>query len=225
MADLQKLVDDLSNLTLLEATQLGGLLKAKWQQSTAGQNTDPLFTDIKNDLSAWPDNVINQWLFHLAKRSDTGWPPPNPLGFHPWAFILGHRPIPWWREVTWKLEMTDCGFAALCADTKAIVVRMLTEKSNGTMDEETRRRFDKAVDHILKNAAFEEPLIAMKMSDGLSILDGNHRISAFCWLQMMTPEEFEKLGFKKPAQEQQIWIGTHGHGETPLDLPPDIDSY
>jgi hypothetical protein len=39
--------------------------------------------DIKKDLPAWPDDVIEQWLLYLARRDDTGWPPPEPLGDHP----------------------------------------------------------------------------------------------------------------------------------------------
>jgi MFS transporter, DHA1 family, inner membrane transport protein len=31
-----------------------------------------------------------------------GWPPPDPLGSHPWAYILGFRPLWWRRKVTWK---------------------------------------------------------------------------------------------------------------------------
>jgi hypothetical protein len=219
MADVSKLVDQLSSLTVLEAAELARILKEKWRSPKIS------LADIKRDLPAWPDEVIKEWLLRLANRSDTGWPPPDPLGYHPWAFILGHRPIPWWREVTWKLEKIDCAFAGLCPPTKTIVLRMFTEKANGTIDEDTRRRFDRASDHILRNAVFEKPLVAMRMSDGLSVLDGNHRISAFCGLQELPTETFEQRGLKKPALEQDVWIGTHSRGETPLDYPPDIDSW
>jgi hypothetical protein len=219
MADVSKLVHELSGLTLLEAAELARLLKERWQPPKVS------LADIKRDLPDFSDSVINQWLFHLAQRNDTGWPPPDPLEYHSWAFILGHRPLPWWREVTWTLEKTDCSFAGLAPSTKAIVIRMLTEKTNGTIDKDTRRRFDRAVDHILNNAVFEETPVAARLASGLSILDGNHRITAFCWLQMMTAEQFEELGFRKPALEQDVWIGTHSRGETPLDYPPDIDSW
>jgi small nuclear ribonucleoprotein (snRNP)-like protein len=175
MADLSKLMAELSSLTVLEAAELSRLLQNRWQPPKVS------LADIKNDLPAWPDEVINQWLFHLANRDDTGWPPPNPLGYHPWAFILGFRPIPWWREVTWKLEKTNCGFENLCQATKAIVARVLVEKTSGNIDEATLRRFDNAFNYILKNAVFEDPPIAMRLPDGLSILDGNHRISTNYW--------------------------------------------
>jgi hypothetical protein len=68
----------------------------------------------------------------------------------------------------------------------------LAEIANGTIDEETRARFKKAADYILMNGAFREPPIAMRLADGLSILDGNHRITAFCGLQEAPAEILAK---------------------------------
>ncbi len=173
--------------------------------------------DIKKDLPAWPDEIIDEWLLYLANREDTGWPPPNPLGHHPWTYILGHRPIPWWGEVVWKMEKIDCSFVNLSQSTKRIVTEMLADMNGGRADKGTKRRFDQAFQYILNNAAFPKPLITMRIASGLSILDGNHRIAAFCGLQEMPAEKFEQLGLQKPAQEQDVWLGTHSRGETPLD--------
>jgi hypothetical protein len=74
MADVSKLVDELSSLTVLEAAERSRLLKERWKPPKVS------LADIKNDLLSWPDGVIGQWLFHLANRADTGWPPPDPLG-------------------------------------------------------------------------------------------------------------------------------------------------
>jgi hypothetical protein len=81
----------------------------------------------------------------------------GPTRVSPWAFLLGHRPLPWWREVTWKLEKTDCSLASLCQDTKAIVIQTVAHITNRTADEATKRRYDNAFHHILNNAIFEEP--------------------------------------------------------------------
>src|SRR5258707_14712497 len=112
MADVLKLVDELSSLTVLESAELARLLKERWKPPKVSP------ADIKNDLPSWPDGVIGQWLFHLTNRDDTGWPPPSPLGYHPWAFILGFRPLSWVPEVTWKLEKTNFGFANFFEGTK-----------------------------------------------------------------------------------------------------------
>jgi hypothetical protein len=96
------------------------------------------------------------------------------------------------------------------------------EKASGTIDEETGRRFKKVADYLMKNGVFEKPPIAIRLPDGLSILDGNHRISAFCGLQETPAELLESRGLKKPAPEQDLWIGAHSRGEVPLDYPPDL---
>lgn len=218
MADVSKLVDELSGLTVLEAAELARLLKEKWKPQKVST------ADIKRDLPMWPDEVIELWLLYLANRSlgDTGWPPPEPLGLHPWAFILGFKPLSWWRDVAWKRKKTDCTYSSLCQGTKLIVKGMFDAKANGTLDEESTARFKKASDHLMRNGGFREPPVAMRLADGLSILDGNHRITAFCALQEVPAESLEKRGLKKPAPEQELWIGTHSRGEVPLDDPPDI---
>lgn len=60
-------------------------------------------------------------------------------------------------------------------------------------------------------------MIVMELADGQSVLDGNHRVSVFCGLQKMPEESFTKVGLKKPAEEQDVWVGTHSDGEVPLD--------
>jgi NAD(P)H-hydrate repair Nnr-like enzyme with NAD(P)H-hydrate epimerase domain len=56
-----------------------------------------------------------------------------------------------------------------------------------------KRRFEDAFHHILNNAAFPKPVIAMNVPSGLTVLDGSHRVAAFCTLQMMPDAKFESL--------------------------------
>ena len=174
--------------------------------------------DIKKDLPAWPDNVIKQCLVHLANRDSTGWPPPKPLGQHPWTYILGHRPLSWWKQVTWEQKSMDCSFSKLAKATRKIVNEVIADVNSATPDANTKARYNNALHHILNHATFEQPLVAMALpGDGLSVIDGNHRISAFCSLQTMPPERFEKHKLQKPEPTQQVWVGTHARGEVPLD--------
>jgi hypothetical protein len=46
-------------------------------------------------------------LLYLAEREDTGWPPPDPLGHHPWTHILSDKPVTWWSKVQWQLQKVD----------------------------------------------------------------------------------------------------------------------
>jgi hypothetical protein len=172
--------------------------------------------DMKKNLSAWPNDVIDQWLLFFANEQDLGWPPPDPLGDHRWGRILGGRPLSWWREVTWKKETVNCGLAGLSQKSKGIVNDMIAEIGNGTADAVTKRRFQRATQYILDHAAFPNPVIAMRIPSGLSILDGNHRMGAFCGAQLMSDAWFEKMKKKRAALEQEVWIGTHSGGQAPL---------
>jgi hypothetical protein len=138
MADLSKLLDDLSSLTVLEAAELAKLLEDKWQPSMVS------LADIKNDLPAWPDDVLKQWLHYFANEPDCGWPPPEPLGNHRWGRLLGGRPLSWWRNVAWKKETVKCDLASLSHKARGDVIDIIAEVSSGKADAVTKRRFEDA---------------------------------------------------------------------------------
>jgi hypothetical protein len=50
-----------------------------------------------------------------------------------------------------------------------------------------------AVHHILDHGVFPGAIVAMNALSGLPILDGSHRMGAFCGLQLMPDTYFEKL--------------------------------
>jgi hypothetical protein len=171
--------------------------------------------DIQDDLPEWPDDVIDQWLVYFANEPDLGWPPPEPFDNHRWGRILGARPLSWWREVTWKKEKIMCDLASLSTKSRRIVDEMIREINSGKADASTKRRFRDAYHYILNNATFPKPVLAMKVPTGLTVLDGSHRMGAFCALQKMPDENFERLRLKKAAPEQEVWLGTHARGEPP----------
>jgi hypothetical protein len=210
MSDLSKLVDELSSLTVLEAAELAKLLEKRWQPSKVS------LADIKNDLPGWPDDVVEQWLHYFANEPDSGWPPPEPLGNHRWRRLLGGRPLSWWRNVAWKKETVKCDLASLSDKARGDVADIIAVVNSGKADEVTKRRFNNAFRWILNDATFPRPVIVMKIPSGLSILDGSHRIAAFCALQCFPQEKFEQLKVRKAAAEQEVWMGTHSSGETPL---------
>jgi hypothetical protein len=172
--------------------------------------------DIKSDLPNWPNDVIDDWLLYFANEPNCGWPPPEPLGDHRWAGILGDRPLSWWRDVTWSKESVKCGLDNLSPKSRGIAATMIVEISGGTADALTKRRYQQALQHILESGTFFGPIVAMKRPNGLLVLDGNHRISAFCGLRFMPEVWFVKLGKTKPPPEQEAWIGARSDGEGPL---------
>jgi hypothetical protein len=93
---------------------------------------------------------------------------------------------------------------------------MIDEIKLGTADDVTKRRYKMALQYILEYGVFLNPIVAMKIPSGLLVLDGNHRMGAFCGLQQMPGAWFKKLNKNRPALERAAWIGTHGDDEIPL---------
>ncbi|MFZ3359735.1 MAG: hypothetical protein WA177_13320 [Xanthobacteraceae bacterium] len=118
--------------------------------------------DIKENLPNWPVDVIDDWLLYFANEPECGWPPPEPLGNHRWAGILGDRPLSWWKDVTWAMESVRCDLDSLAPKSRSIAATMLAEIGRGTADAVTKRRYQQALQHILESGTFFRPIVAMK---------------------------------------------------------------
>jgi hypothetical protein len=177
------------------------------------------FADIKRDLPNWPDEVIREWLLPLANRPDTGWPPPEPLGKHPWKYILGGRPLSWWKEVTWKPEEQEVRFDTLSNGSKRIVRDMIDGHVNRVPNTyfhwpESKARFLSAGRYVSEHGTFPKPPVAIHLPDGWSVLDGNHRVTALCFRQAAPERILKQIGVV-PLKKHKIWVGTHARGEVP----------
>jgi hypothetical protein len=173
------------------------------------------FDDLRKDLPNWPLAVLEDWLLYFAREPDLGWPPPEPLGNHRWSGILGHRPLSWWKKVTWKKEKATCGLLNLCPRSRQLTQMIHDEIHAGTADNVESRRYKIQVQYILEHGVFLNALIAMRSQDGLLVLDGYHRVAALHGLQLLPNAFFEKPNRQKPLAAQDAWIGTHPNGELP----------
>lgn len=90
--------------------------------------------NLKRDLPQWPDDVIEQWLLNFANEPDCGWPPPDPLGEHRWAALLGGRPLSWWQNVTWKNQKVRCDLNGLTSKARGGVTELVTGMKKKTLD-------------------------------------------------------------------------------------------
>jgi hypothetical protein len=171
--------------------------------------------EIKKALPDWPDDVINQWLHYFANEPDCGWPPPDPLGNHRWKGLLGAKPLSWWKKVSWDKQKLKCDLPSLTAKARADVREIITQMNMGTADESTKRRIARAWTYIKDNGVFPRSLVTIKKSDGVSLIDGTHRMAAFEMVQSLTDAQFAQLNLKRPTREQEVWIGTHSDGEVP----------
>jgi hypothetical protein len=77
-------------------------------------------------------------------------------------------------------------------------------------DANSKERFVSAAQFIAQNSTVPQPLVGFDLADGLSVLDGNHRMTALCYCQANKDELLNA-----PEASQKIWIGTHPRGETP----------
>jgi hypothetical protein len=176
--------------------------------------------DIKKDLPHWPDEIIEQWLLKLANRGpDTGWPPPEPLGNHAWKYILGGRPLSWWKAVSWKLESSDLTFDTLCAASKRIIRDMLDGHVNGRPNAisriaNSRIRFLTAGKYVSEHGTLPEPPLVIRLTDGLSVLDGNHRVAALSFRRLAS-ERIVNISGVAPEKTHKVWVASHPRGEVP----------
>jgi len=174
--------------------------------------------DIKKDLPNWPDEVVSGWLLGLANRLDTGWPPPADINDHARGPILGWRPLAWWKNVTWTLEEQDLSYDALCKGTQKIAVDMVKEIEEGDASDNSEERFKRALGHLVEAGEFQVAPVVMKLDDGISVIDGNHRVTALLSTQANS-EGLAEQGLKTPRTQQKVWMGQHSDGEVPLDYP------
>ena len=121
--------------------------------------------------------------------------------------------------MTWKVEESDLNFEALSHASKRIVTDMLDGHVNGTPNiygrwPESKARFLSAGRYVSENGTLPKPLIAMRLKDGLSVLDGNHRVTALCFRQA-APERILKVSGVPPLKRHQVWVGKHANGEVP----------
>ena len=174
--------------------------------------------DIKRDLPTWPDEVIEDWLLPLANRPDTGWPPPEPLGNHPWKYILGGRPLSWWKEVTWSLEEDGIQYKILASGTKQIVDDMINGHVNAVQN--TYGRWPESKDRFL--SAGRVPIGEWDLSQATCYYPpcrwakrSRRQSSRHCALLSATCRR--ERGVKRDgvplAAKQKIWVGRHVRGE------------
>jgi hypothetical protein len=69
--------------------------------------------------------------------------------------------------------------------------------------------------YIRDNGVFPRALVTMQRADGMSLIDGTHRMAAFVMFQALSDAQLEKLNAKRPSLEQEVWQGVHAKGELP----------
>jgi hypothetical protein len=171
--------------------------------------------DVQKDLPNWPKEVIEPWLIEFANDPNMGWPPPEPYGDHRWGRLLGQCPISCWKNVTWTLEKTDCDFDGLTPKAQGDVMDIRKEINGGSPSSTTKRRWDNLFRYVLNDGTFPVAPVVMHRPEGLSPIDGTHRMAVLSALRLLPDASFAAKKLTKPAKEQDAWVGKHKNGELP----------
>jgi hypothetical protein len=171
--------------------------------------------DIQKDLPDWPAGVIEPWLIEFANDPGMGWPPPEPYGDHRWGRLLGQRPVSWWKDVTWSSEKADCGFEGLTPKARADVIDIRKEIQGGNPNPATKRRWNNLYRYVVNDGSFPVPPVVMLRPEGLSPIDGTHRMAVLSGLCLIPDAAFAAKNLAKPSNEQTVWMGRHKDRELP----------
>lgn len=183
--------------------------------------TSPWFQQIKADLPGWPEEVIRLWIDPIA--NSYGWPPPMPdLGA--WRYALGVKGLDFWNAVRWERVDRPLTFEDFCAGSRGSIHGLLNTyvlkvKNEYSNLENGQVRFDSAFAACVQLGKFPYPVILLQSTDGLELIDGNHRVAALVYYQKLRKSPVHSKMFNEKAAEisleQPVWIG----------VPPEPGTY
>ena len=79
----------------------------------------------------------------------------------------------------------------------------------------TKRRWDNLFRYMLNDGLFPLPPVVMRRPEGLSPIDGTHRMVVLSGLRLLPEAAFTAKKLAKPSNEQNVWMGNHKDGELP----------
>lgn len=183
-----------------------------------------MLEQIKKDLPNFPDEVIKDWLEPYGR--DIGWPPTHDR----WLGILFAKDLDFWKNVQWKKRTLDLTNISFTATSGSIIIGLHDAAALGKQNiysdlENSKGRHFRVLIHLLKHGTFPTPVCLLKEGDNYSVVDGNHRVTAFksywtlCELYRKDPPEFKDLAetFKKKwnieppvnfSAQHDVWVAT-----------------
>lgn len=69
--------------------------------------------------------------------------------------------------------------------------------------------------YIRDNGVFPRALVTMQRPNGMSLMDGTHRMAAFVMFQGLSDTQLAQMKVQMPPLEQDVWRGIHSNGELP----------
>src|SRR6266545_8422399 len=92
----------------------------------------------------------------------------------------------------------------LAPKARADAMDIRKEMESGKPSTTTKRRWDNLFRYVLNDGSFPVAPFVMRRPEGLSPIDGTHRMAVLSALQLMPNEKFAALKLEKPALEQDV---------------------
>jgi hypothetical protein len=183
-----------------------------------------IFEKIKIDLPNFPDDIIMDWIEPYAQT--IGWPPVHKR----WLGILFGNDLEFWQSVIWEKEILDLAAIPMSPITNSALIG-LSDAVKGVKNpyseiENVVERHNNALKYFVIHGVFPKPICLLKENGSYSVVDGNHRITAFkSHYELMraygiAPAEklkglnetlSKRWGILKPADfapKQEVWVAT-----------------
>jgi hypothetical protein len=169
--------------------------------------------DLQKSLPNFPEEILNDWLLPYAKSE--GWPPApdeNQRPLNRWRYLLQNKPLSYWQSLKWEKLERHISISELNPEAQGIMADMVLGALKGQVNLYSRsipnlkERFSRIVGFIAEYGKIPKPPALIHYSDGLGVLDGNHRMAAYfyCYGYFIIDPGSELM--LKTESVQQYWV-------------------
>jgi len=172
---------------------------------------------LKATLPNFPDQVLETWLQPYANSE--GWPPiETALGTLSgrWHYLLKRKPLTYWQALTWTRVKRHISIQELNHRTQDILIQMVLGAVQGQYNlysasiSDLSERFKRILNYFGEHGIFPIPPVLLVEDGKLTILDGNHRMSAYFYAYgyfTLNPGADLQL---RTQELQSYWIANQG---------------
>jgi hypothetical protein len=168
------------------------------------------------DLPNFPAELLENWLGTFLQSE--GWPPilgSDGVPTDRWRYLLSRRSLSYWQSVMWHQEQRELAQSELEPRSLATILSLIDGYINGATNmfteqiDDGKQRFGSLLNYTMANGTMPVPPVLISEEQGLTVMDGNHRISALFVCRHLSQKEPDKLrAIGKTCQSvHTAWIG------------------
>lgn len=171
-------------------------------------------SELESSLPNFPREVLEEWLLPYAESE--GWPPAEADDgslCNRWKYLLANKTLKFWKAINWEKVQRHVSIQDLNESCRNVMMSMVLaavkDQSNFYSDSipDLKPRFERIVEHIRATGKLPCPPTLIHESDGLSIVDGNHRMAAYFYCFGYYKLEVESTLLLATNEIQEFWIG------------------